>query len=70
MEDKIDAINKKINFIVFVIVAQIILGIGSYFYYTQQINGVINNATDNVSFEGGYEIYEEGMDDVEYGEWK
>ena len=38
MEDKIDSINKKVNFIVIVIVAQIVLTVGTYLYYTITAN--------------------------------
>ena len=45
MEAKIDAINKKVNFIVIVIAAQLVLALGTYLYY----NNNANNATDNAS---------------------
>ena len=38
MEDKIDSINKKVNFIVIVIVAQIVLTVGTYLYYNSTVN--------------------------------
>ena len=46
MEDKIDSINRKVNFIVGVIVVQIIFAIGIWIY----VNGNSDNATDDAAY--------------------